>query len=170
MATYLPQTSSEMLKINGVGDVKLEKYGMDFLNIIVEYCDLNDLDSRMDLKTPKTRTPKTRTKRNSKGESTYSITLGMFKNGASVEEIADERELAISTIETHLVKYIPTGEVKLTDIVPEEKIETVRNAIIEMNAENGIGPIKEFLGEDYSYGEIRAVVADFMRIANAVGR
>ena len=33
-----------------------------------------------------------------------------------------------------------------------------------MNAEQGIGPIKEYLGEDFSYGEIRAVIADFMRI------
>ena len=168
MATYLPQTSSEMLKINGVGDVKLEKYGMDFLGIIVEYCDVNDLDSRIDLKTPKRSAKKQRVKRNAKGESTYSITLEMFTNGVSIEEIADERDLAISTVETHLVRYIPTGEIKLTDIVPEEKVEIIRNAIIEMNAEQGIGPIKEFLGEDYSYGEIRAVVADFMRIANAV--
>ncbi len=170
MATFLPQTSSEMLKISGVGDVKLEKYGMDFLQMIVEYCELNDLDSRIDLKTSKRAAKKQRVKRNAKGESTYSITLEMFRNGAAIEEIADQRELAISTIETHLVKFIPTGEVKLTEIVPEEKIETIRNAVIELNAENGIGPIKEFLGENFSYGEIRAVVADFMRKANAVGR
>ncbi len=143
---------------------------MDFLQIIVEYCDLNDLDSRMDSKSPKRPPKNQRVKRNAQGDSTYSITLGMFKNGASIAEIAQKRELNISTIETHLARYIPTGEIKLTDLVPEEKIEMIRNAIIEMNAEQGIGPIKDFLGEDYSYGEIRAVVTDFMRIANAVGR
>ncbi len=169
MATYLPQNSDEMLKISGVGDVKMEKYGEDFLEIIVDYCDINNLDSRINLKTPKYE-PKKRTKRNAKGESTYSITLELFKSGASIEEVARQRELTVGTVETHLVRFIPTGEVKLTEIVPVEKIETIRNAVIEMNAEQGITPIKEFLGEDYSYGEIRAVVADFMRIANAVGR
>ncbi|CAN5271928.1 DNA helicase RecQ [soil metagenome] len=169
MATYLPADENEMLKISGVGDVKMEKYGTDFLQIVVDYCDINNFKSRINLKTPKYE-PKKRTKRNAKGEDTYTISLKMFKNGASIDEIAQKRELGISTIETHLVRFIPSGEVKLTEIVPEYKIETIRNAIIEMNAEQGIGPIKEFLGEDYSYGEIRAVVADFMRMANAVGR
>ena len=35
--------------------------------------------------------------------------------------------------------------------------------ILEMNTETAIGPVKEFLGEDYTYGEIRAVAADFLR-------
>ncbi|MEP7038860.1 MAG: RQC domain-containing protein, partial [Acidobacteriota bacterium] len=169
MATYLPENENEMLKISGVGDVKMEKYGAEFLEIILEYCEINNLESRINLKTPK-HEPKKRTKRNAKGESTYTISLEMFKSGLSVNEIAKKRELGSGTIETHLVRFIPSGEVKLTQIVPEHKIETIRNAIIEMNAEQGIGPIKEFLGEDYGYGEIRAVVADFMRIANAVGR
>ncbi len=167
MATYLPQTEEEMLKISGVGDVKMEKYGVDFLEVVRDYCQENGHDSRIELKTPK-RTQKKRVKKNAKGESTYSITLEMFEDGATIEEIAGRRELTTSTVETHLVRYIPTGEVKLTDIVPEEKIESIRNAIIELNAEQGIGAIKHFLGEDYSYGEIRAVVADFMRMANAV--
>jgi ATP-dependent DNA helicase RecQ len=169
MATYLPQDTSEMLKISGVGDVKMDKYGADFLQIIADYCDINNHDSRIDLKTPK-REPKKRTKRNASGEDTYTISLNMFKDGNSIEEIARARELAVGTIETHLVRFIPTGEVKLNEFVPEEKIETIRNAIIELDASQGISPIKEFLGEDYSYGEIRAVVADFMRKANAVGR
>ncbi len=169
MATYLPHNTTEMLKISGVGDLKMQKYGADFLENITDYCDIHNLKSRIDLKTPK-RQPKTRTKRNEKGEDTYTISLKMFKSGASIEEIARKRELAVSTIETHLVRFIPSGEIKLEEIVAPEKIETIRNAIIELNAEQGISPIKEFLGEDYSYGEIRAVVADFMRMANAVGR
>ena len=35
MVTYRPQTSSELISINGVGQVKLEKYGADFLEILV---------------------------------------------------------------------------------------------------------------------------------------
>lgn len=168
MATFLPQNLGEMLKISGVGDTKMEKYGEDFLQIIVDYCEINNLESRIELKNPR-RTPKKRTKRNSDGDDTYTISLKMFKDGNSVEEIAQKRELAVGTIETHLVRFIPTGEVKLNEFVPEEKIETIRNAVIELDAGQGISPIKEFLGEDFSYGEIRAVIADFMRKANAVG-
>jgi ATP-dependent DNA helicase RecQ len=166
MATYLPQTSSEMLKISGVGDVKMDKYGLDFLRAVKEYCRENGLSSRIELKTPK-REPKRRTKRNADGDDTYTITLKMFRSGSSVEQIAEERGLSPNTIETHLVRFIPTGEVRLAEIVAEEKIEPIRKAILELNAEQGIAPVKEFLGEDFSYGEIRAVIADFMRIGKA---
>ena len=169
MATFLPQNGEEMLQISGVGDVKMDKYGFDFLQTIKQYCLENDEKSRIDLKTPK-REPKKRTKRNAVGENTYDISLKMFRGGMSVEEIAEEREFSPNTIETHLVRFIPTGEVKLTEIVAEEKIEPIREAILEMNAEQGITPIKEFLGDDFSYGEIRAVIADFMRIGKAAGR
>ncbi len=169
MATYLPQNTNEMLKVSGVGDVKMDKYGLDFLRTIKDFCLENNEGSRIHLKTQK-RESKQRTKRNASGENTNDISLRMFRSGLSVEEIADERGISANTVETHLVKFIPTGEVKVTDIVPEEKIETIRNAILELNAEQGIAPIKEYLGEDFSYGEIRAVVADFMRIGRAAGR
>jgi ATP-dependent DNA helicase RecQ len=158
-ATYLPQNDREMLKISGVGDVKMHKYVLDFMAEIVEYCDKNKLKSRIKLKAPQR---KKRTKRNNKGDNTYTISLKMFKNGKTVSEIAKERGLAVSTIETHLVKFIPTGELIVEDLVPLEKIEPIREAIFELNAENGISPIKEFLGDDFSYGEIRAVVAELI--------
>ena len=62
MATYLPQTEWEMRKISGVGDLKFDKYGADFLNEIRNYCNRNALVSRIDLKSPK-RERKQRTKR-----------------------------------------------------------------------------------------------------------
>jgi ATP-dependent DNA helicase RecQ len=169
MATFLPHTESEMRQISGVGDLKLEKYGADFLFEIKKYCRARNLASRIDLKTPK-REQKKRTKRNSEGLDTNMISLALFKSGKSVEEIAELRNLSADTIETHLVKFIPSGEIRLEEIVPAHKIEPIRNAIIETGAETGIGAVKEFLGEDYSYGEIRAVVADFMRLANAAMR
>ncbi len=169
MATFLPQTSEEILKISGVGDLKAEKYGTDFLFEIKKYCRANKLSSRIDLKSPKRETKK-RTKRDANGDNTYKISLKLFRSGFSIDEIARTRDLAKSTIETHLLRFIPTGEIKLEELVPEEKIENIRQAIIELNAENGIGQIKEFLGEDYSYGEIRAVIADFMKIGKAAMR
>ncbi len=162
MAAYLPQNEEEMLRISGVGDVKMDKYGSAFLGIIREYCEKNVLASRIDLKT-KNRKPKTRTKRDAKGDDTYTISLKMFRSGRPISEIAAERGLATSTIEGHLARFIPTGEVKLGELVPEHKVEPIRKAIIELNAETSIGPVKELLGEDYSYGEIRAVAAEFLR-------
>ncbi|MEO7674868.1 MAG: RQC domain-containing protein, partial [Pyrinomonadaceae bacterium] len=162
MATYLPQNAAEMQRISGVGDVKMYKYGADFLAGIREYCKKSSLASRIDQKS-RGRRPKSRTKRGAYGDDTYTTTLKMFRSGISLAEIAQTRELAVSTIESHLARFIPTGEISLDELVPEHKVAPIRKAIIELNAEKAIEPVKELLGEDYSYGEIRAVAADFLR-------
>jgi ATP-dependent DNA helicase RecQ len=156
-ATYLPQSKSEMLKISCVGDVKMNKYGADFLNSVRTYCKKNKLASRIELKTPKRKPPRTR---NSRGGGTHTISLKMFKEGLSIPEIAKERSLKQSTIENHLVRFISSGEVEVEELVDIEKIEPIREVILELNPENGLAPIKERLGEEFSYGEIRAVVAE----------
>jgi len=158
MATYLPQTVEEMRRVSGIGDLKLQKYGADFLEMIVDYCDRNNLTSRINLKSPKRET-KTRTKRDASGQTTYDVSLDMFKSGLSIPEIAESRGIAVSTVETHLVRFIQSGEVMLDDLVHADKIEPIRTAITRLNAGFAVAPVKEFLGDDYSYGEIRAVLA-----------
>jgi ATP-dependent DNA helicase RecQ len=161
MATYLPQTEMEMRKISGVGDLKLEKYGVEFLSEIIDYCKDNNLASRIDLKSPK-RERKSATKRSANGKDTFQVTLEMFKSGLSIPEIASARGLSKQTIETHLVKFIPTGEIAIDDLVQENKIEIIRNALIKFSDSSALSPVKDFLGEDYSYCEIRAVMAAMM--------
>jgi len=165
MATYRPQNETEMLRISGVGDLKMDRYGADFLTEIRGYCNENRLDSRIGLKVA-TRKPKSRTKRDAKGDDTYTVTLKMFRSGHSPAEIAAARELALTTIETHLSRFITSGEVRVDELVPPEKVAPIREAIIQVDAGPAIGPVKEFLGDEYSYGEIRAVAADFLRHAN----
>lgn len=158
MATFLPHNNAEMRKISGVGDLKLDKYGADFIAEIRNYCITNNLESRIELKSPK-REPKKRTKRDASGKDTYNYSLDMFLSGMSVAEIAKSREMTKSTIETHLVRFIPTGEIALEDLVPHHKVEPIKQAIVKFNEIGALGPIKEHLGENYSYGEIRAVLA-----------
>lgn len=166
MATYLPLDLDEMSRISGVGELKLQKYGADFLAIVKNYCEENNLASRIALKAPR-RDKRQRTKRTEKGQSTFDISLEMFQAGLSVNEIARERGVANSTVENHLARFIPTGEIALTDLVPKDKIEAIREAIIKFQGVGALSPIKEYLGEHYTYGEIRAVLADFMGNASA---
>ncbi len=157
-ATYLPQNEIEMRKISGVGELKFQKYGADFLQEIKHYCQINKLASRVNLKSPKRET-KSRTKRDADGNSSHDISLDMFNSGLSIKEIAESRGMAKSTIEMHLIRFIQSGEISLEDLVLYRKIEPIRNAITRLNAGFAVAPVKEFLGEDYSYVEIRAVMA-----------
>jgi ATP-dependent DNA helicase RecQ len=158
MATYLPQSEWEMRKISGVGDLKMERYASAFLRAIKDYCLKNNLVSRIDLKSPR-RANKTRTKRDASGKDTYRISFDMFRDGRSIDEIASERGIQPSTVGNHLAKFISTGEIQLSELVPLHKVETIRNAVLRFNDGGALSPIKEFLGEDYTYGEIRAVIA-----------
>jgi len=157
MATWLPLTEDDMRRIMGVGDLKWQKYGRDFLAEIKQYCSKNNLTSRAGLK-QSSRVRKKRTRRGPDGRSTFEITLDLFREGKTIEEIARLRDLGTSTVEGHLTVFIPVGKVQLEELVPEHKIGPIREAIATHGTE-ATGPLKAELGDDYSYGEIRAVIA-----------
>jgi ATP-dependent DNA helicase RecQ len=158
MATYLPQSEWEMRKISGVGDLKMEKYGAEFLRWIKDYCLVKKLTSRIDLRSPKRKNNR-RTKRDATGKDTYRISFEMFREGRSIAEIAQQRDIQPSTVENHLASFIATGEIQLHELVAPHKVETIRNAVLKFNETGALSPIKEFLGDEYTYGEIRAVIA-----------
>jgi len=68
-------------------------------------------------------------------------------------------ERGCSAAENHLLRYISTGEVALEDLVPSEKLGAIKQAILATPDSQALSPIKEKLGDEYSYGEIRAVIA-----------
>jgi len=90
-------------------------------------------------------------------EDTKSISLHLYKDGKSIDEIARERGLVRSTIESHLLSFIPSGEIKLDDIVPAEKQMVIRQAI-QRNPQTGLAGIREITGNACSYNEIKAVM------------
>jgi hypothetical protein len=94
---------------------------------------------------------------NSVKEDSKSISLRLLKEGKSIDEIAQERSLARSTIEGHLVSFIPTGEVALSEIVSPENELAIRNAI-KHSSQRQPAIIREALGNTFSYSEIRAVL------------
>ncbi|MFH1253607.1 MAG: DNA helicase RecQ [Candidatus Uhrbacteria bacterium] len=157
LATYLPQDFQEIAKISGFGEFKLAKYGPVFLDAVSDYCRARNLASKISEKIPK----RERKLKEEKENDTKTITLDLFRRGKSIGEIATLRELAISTIESHLAFYILTGQVKITELVAPEKISRIA-AAVERHDGLGIGSVKAELGDGVSYGEIKAV-ANFLR-------
>lgn len=83
-------------------------------------------------------------------------TLELYRKGMDVQAIATQRELAVSTIEGHIATFVKTGEVSIQELVDPDKVETIMKVMQETD-EKGFGPVKQKLGDDFSYGEIRAV-------------
>ena len=158
MASLLPQNEDEMKSVSGVGDLKYEKYGNEFLSEVRKFCRSHELESRMYLKRAVKKA--SGRKRTAAGRTTFQVSYDMFLSGMSVAEIAATRGLGLSTIEGHLARFIESGEIRLDELVPLQKISVIKKAIETCdNPEGRLAPIKEMLGDDYSYGEIRAVMA-----------
>jgi hypothetical protein len=88
---------------------------------------------------------------------TNRASLRLYKEGIPITEIAIQRGLTLNTVESHLASFIPTGEIDVKDLVPAHKIDPILSAIRTIGG-TSLGPIKSKLGEDYSFGEIRAVL------------
>lgn len=91
-----------------------------------------------------------------KGES-QRISLEMFRQGKTVEDIASERGLVPGTIEGHLAQFILSGELQVEEMVNEEKLEILLKVLTGSAPESSSSEIKALLGEEFSYGEIKAV-------------
>lgn len=157
MATYLPQTLEELRFISGFGEVKLARYGRVFLDTIVNYSGEKGLESKISTR-PAKRERKERKPRAASVNGTKQESFDLYRSGKSVEDIAKLRELSPTTIQGHLSYFIQTGEMDVSEIVAPEKMPAIQDAV-ESYGSQTLSPLKEVLGDDYSYGEIRAVIA-----------
>ena len=101
-------------------------------------------------------TEKLPTRKAEKGE-TQRISLELFKKGKSIAEISKERNLAFSTIEGHLAGFVATGEIDVLSLVDEIKLEKISKAIDE-NPAFSPSELKKLIGDDFSYGQIKAAM------------
>ena len=151
MSDYLPQNDKDLLRISGFGPAKVEKYGKAFLDVILSFCKENNLSSLMDEK------EKTKEKKEKKpvGE-TMRISLAMYKDGRTIDEIAFTRNLNMTTIVTHLERYVISGELDINDFINAEKREKA-SELIRKGTETG--SIYEMLSAFLNYTEVKMFMA-----------
>lgn len=155
MARYLPHSLEELKQIGGLGDAKIAAYGQQYLEVIIKYCEQNGLSSQISEKVPK-RKPKE--KDNSKPSDTKAESFRLFRDGRSVVEIARDRGLAIQTITGHLSYYVQRGLINIDELINKEKLELIQAALKDFRG-GSITPIKEKLGNNIDFGEIRLTIA-----------
>ncbi len=154
IATDKPVTLSELRTTEGMGTKRIRNYGAEILDIVLRFIgkdpqttDIGDISQV--------------TKKRQIGD-TYRITKELFDNGLSVEAIAKERGLAISTILGHLVHYVEEGTLKVSQIVDKEKYNEILE-YFESTFDPQINTAREVLGPDYQYGEIKAVLVELQQ-------
>ncbi len=92
---------------------------------------------------------------------TYEITFELYEQGKTMEEIARERQLGVSTIEGHFVKLIRQEKIDITDILDPKRISEIET-YLEGTEGKTLGTIKDELGDKVTYGELKLVQASKM--------
>jgi len=166
MAAYLPQSLDELRKISGFGDVKLHRYGSDFLKCITDYTRKNKLASRIQLKQPKRERKTHRPVKTEDGsyKNTYQVTLEMHRQGISIEAIAERRQMSPNTIASHLAQFVESGELNVADFVPEEKITHLKKLVLK-HGPLSLKTLKDNAGDDVTYNDIKFVVSSILAVS-----
>ena len=151
MSFYFPKNRDEFLRINGVGQQKLNDFGGSFLKVINDYVKENNIIPEKSLG----RNQKKRVRHLSRN---YQKTKEMVLKKISIEEIAKFQELKERRIIYHIEKLIESGEkIDINYLIPsKEKFEVIKSAFEKIGIER-LAPIYNYFNEEYSYEEIRLV-------------
>lgn len=157
MAYYFPRSKNSLLNIEGVGIQKLENFGDDFLKAINEYIKEKNIIPKEVPDRGQRRQNKMRRLIQS-GGLRYERTKEMLLKKLPLSEIAEAQGFKEETIVRHIEKFIEAGENIDIDYLkpPRERFEKIK-AAFEKCGDERLKPVFEFLGEKYSYDEIRLV-------------
>ena len=150
ISNKLPATEKQLLKINGIGKVKVKMYGSVILDMIEDYCFEHEIAFTKD-----EIVRQKEVKKNSK-----EISLEMYLGGKSVAEIAKDRAMALSTIESHLAYWIGKGKLKATDFL-DKSIMNLIISYLKEHPNGSLSEIKTALNKELSYSEILYALKQF---------
>ena len=93
---------------------------------------------------------------------THEISFNMFIGGMTIEQIAAERGLAASTIFTHLINHVESGQIGIDSLISNEHSDEIRSYFAGNSIPASLKDIKEALSPSITYEEIRL----FMKLNN----
>ena len=143
-----PVSVKELKDISKLGATRIKNFGADIINIVLEYqgfkkMEFDDEDSVREMNLSRSE----------------SLTLELLDEGRTIDDIAKERGLARSTIESHIYKIVKYGLYDATDFVSKEHYDTIKEYFDE-TGDTSSSSAREVLGEEYSYFELRLVLGN----------
>ena len=162
----MPINKEQLLDISGVGEKKIDKYGDEFINKVKEYIENNSLEVNFEFLNAKSKTTNSKTtKRISDKKKSFEITIEELKEGRSFIDIAKDRDITVSTVMSHIYKFLSDGgkvdfEINFTNLFTKEDEEEVIRAIKKIGY-NKLKPIKEEVRDDISYDTIKYIILKY---------
>ncbi|NOR23319.1 MAG: AAA family ATPase [Desulforhopalus sp.] len=163
----LPDTLKALMKIKGIGKKLAERYGQELVAMVSDYREekniieviLPAVTDELPGKPAKSKAPET-----PKIE-TKQFSLELFEQGLSPSQIADKRDMVVSTIEGHLAHFVARGDLAIDRFLTADKRLEIEEKLQQMPGKK-LSEIKMALGGDYNYGEIKFVQAHLQHQAS----
>ena len=151
IAEKKPMSVKELKSLSKLGTTRLQRYGADLLNIVLEHQgftkkEFDDKESKEELEL----------------SSSVLRTKELIEEGLSIDEIAEQRSMARSTIEQHAAELVLRGYADAKDFMSKEHYENIVEYFTETR-DSSLGAAKDVLGEEYSWGELRIVLNEMKR-------
>ena len=158
IVVFLPDTQKDLLKIPGVGKKTIENYGKEIVEHVRAYRKKKGIKvvALPELKAAPEKT--SNKKKSSPKGSTRTISLDMFNEGKSIAEIAKERGLVKTTIESHLTFFVEEGLLSIDKLLSSAQQKAIAREL-STGEESTFGAVKERLGKEYSYNQIKMMFA-----------
>lgn len=146
MAQMRPETLAALRDIPGVVEYKVAQYGDRFISTIISY---------LQTQSPAPKSPKTNV--SGRPTATQIHTLQLYQNGLTIAEIAAIRNIKTSTVASHLADLIELNQpIDINQFVPPERQAVICQAF-QVVGDRSLTHVRDYLGESYSYDEIRLV-------------
>ncbi|ABS41954.1 DNA helicase RecQ [Clostridium botulinum] len=151
LSEYMPTKEEDLLKIKGIGERKAEVYGERFIEAITEYMnekgiDINNMDNYESTKSNKESKIKT-----------HVLSYNLYKEGKTIKEISEERNLKAITIQEHLFKCLSEGmEVDLDNFIKKDYEKLILDTIKKVGGTK-LKPVKDELPLEVDYMCIKSV-------------
>ena len=143
MSEKRPGELKELQFIPGVGEKKLKQYGKEFIEVIKNHPLPKEVNARF--------------------SDTVNDSLLLLAEQFSITEIANKRQLSEGTVYSHISEAIGAGMIDPLDVLPieEDDYHLISQTISHFSgeAQSNLKEIRNLLGDEYSYGIIKCVVA-----------
>ena len=169
ISVYFPQSRESLLKMHGIGNEKLRKYGDIFLNIICKYCKESQIDEQ-----PKITSKRTRKHSEPSTARKYVIISEEYNNGTSIGELAEKYNIKADTVINHLFDYFKENGYIRSDGLMESSALNLEQQSMVFESFNKLGtdllrPIFSDLNEEISYGEIKLLLLHYLQKSEDFG-
>jgi ATP-dependent DNA helicase RecQ len=158
LARIRPSNAANLLKVSGIGEKKAAEYGGEFLAAITDYCREHSLDQDV-VDSPAGVQEEVPAKLSPTTSSSKRKAIDLFLQGKTIDEVCQAVNRARSTVTEYLADAIALhGISDHSPWVSDATFARIR-AAAQQSSDGRLKPIKEALGDDVSYDEIRIALA-----------